>query len=140
MTSNDIQLVQESWALVVPMASEAIEIFYEQLFARDPEIAHLFLDKDMNAQHGKLATALNLVVGLLNQPEALAKPLQELGARHVSYGASENDFATVGSALLATLELGLADRWSDDLAEAWASAWDIVASYVLTGFKAQIAA
>lgn len=140
MTREEIDLVQQSWAQVLAIADTAMELFYERLFELDAEIARLFAGKDMAAQRSHLASAFDLVVQKLHQPETLALPLQELGARHVGYGVGEADFESVGAALLSTLERGLADHWTCAHAQAWAAAWQFILAQVLTGFRAWRAA
>lgn len=140
MTEKDIVLVQESWALVLPKSDAAMEVFYDRLFALDADVAQLFAGKDMTAQHSQLANALDMVVRNLSESEALAQPLQKLGARHVAYGVSESDFATVGEALLSTLAFGLGDRWTDAQERAWIATWEMVSTQMLTGFHMELAA
>lgn len=139
MTDEDIALVQDSWAHVLPIADTAMEMFYERLFELDEDVAKLFAGKDMSAQRSKLADALDMVVRQLPQPDALALPLQKLGARHASYGVAEADFSKVGEALLSTLERGLIDRWTKTHAQAWVSAWEMISTQVLAGFRSQLA-
>lgn len=140
MTEEEIKLVKESWSHVLPIAEAAMTMFYDRLFAMDADVARLFAGKDMSAQRAHLAGAVDGVVRQLHRPEALMRPLQELGARHAGYGVAERDFDTVGDALLATLADGLADRWTPAHARAWSAAWGMIVAQVLTGFRAQKAA
>ena len=57
--------------------------------------------------------------GGLDNLEAIVPAVQELGVRHVNYGVKEEDYATVGSALLSTLEAGLGDAFTPEVKEAW---------------------
>ncbi|WP_195820759.1 globin domain-containing protein [Roseobacter sp. MH60115] len=140
MTEDDVALVQESWAQVVPIADAAMKQFYCRLFDADAGLAKPFADTDMASQRSHLASAINLVVGNLHQPETLVRPLQDLGARHASYRVAERDFDLVGEALLATLASGLADHWTEAHLNAWAAAWQAILSHVLVGFQTQRAA
>jgi hemoglobin-like flavoprotein len=140
MTEDEIAAVQESWALVLPISDAAMQIFYDRLFALDPDIGTLFAGKEMGVQRQQLARALDAVVSQLHQPQALSLPLQRLGARHATYGVREDGFSTVGAALLFTLEQGLADSWTGSVAQSWRSAWDMVRTQVLIGFREQQAA
>lgn len=137
MTEEEVCLVRDSWALVRPGADTALAMFYDRLFELDSRLARLFAAKDMAMQRAHLANALDLVVRHLHQPEALVRPLRDLGARHVGYGVAEGDFMTAGKALLSTLEHGLAEQWTDAHAQAWLAAWESVTAQVLIGFRAQ---
>lgn len=140
MTEDEVAIVKESWAQVLPIADVAMEQFYCRLFELDPSLARLFEKKDMAEQQSHLANAIDLVVTHLHQPEALVRPLQDLGARHVKYGVAANDFQVVGKALLATLESGLADLWTNAHLKAWTAAWEIVVGQIMIGFNTRRAA
>ena len=140
MEEMDAKLVKESWAQVVPIAEEAMAMFYSNLFDLDERIAQLFDGKDMPAQGSKLSSALNLVINNLDHPVMLATKLQEIGARHAGYGASEADFKTVGKALIMTLESGLGDIWTKAHERAWTVAYTFVADQMITGLRTRQAA
>ena len=140
MLEEDIVLVQQSWAQILPKADTAMKVFYDRLFEANAHVARLFLGKDMVAQQSRLATAIDLVVHTLDQPEILVPDLRDLGARHVAYDVTESDFAAVGEALVSTLELGLADLWTNEHARAWAAAWEMICASVLTGYRRELAA
>ena len=42
MDANQIALIRESWAKVVPISEPAAELFYGRLFERAPEVRPLF--------------------------------------------------------------------------------------------------
>ncbi len=136
MTEDEIAAVQESWALVLPNSDAAMQTFYDHLFELDADVATLFAGKDMAAQQQSLACALGTVIGQLHEPQALSGLLRDLGARHAAYGVQEEDFFTVGATLLFALKQGLADRWTSSVAQSWTTAWDIVRTQVLVGFRA----
>jgi len=50
------------------------------------------------------------IVRTLDQPEALIAEVADLGRRHVHYGVQDSQYDSVGTALLWTLERGLAPR------------------------------
>lgn len=140
MEEREIALVRESWALVKPIADDAMAMFYSNLFELDRNIARLFAGKDMSVQRARLADALDLIIRNLDQHGVLAGQLQEIGARHAGYGALEGDFATVGKALILTLEKGLPGIWTDDHKRSWTAAYTFIAAQMLTGHRAQHAA
>ena len=49
--------------------------------------------------------------------------LRALGRRHVGYGVRDSHYATVGEALLWTLEQGLGDAFTPDVRAAWAETY-----------------
>jgi purine-binding chemotaxis protein CheW len=83
----DVALVQSTFELLAPRGEELVENFYALLLERHPAVAPLFEGVDMKQQRAKLLSALATVVATLRDLETLVPHLQELGRRHVGYGA-----------------------------------------------------
>lgn len=127
MTPETINLVQESFRKVVPIAGQAADIFYARLFEIAPEVRRMFPD-DMTGQKRKLISTLAFAVDSLRDLDALVPVLRELGIKHNGYGVEAAHYDTVGAALLFTLEKGLADAWSHELHDAWAEVYGAMSS------------
>lgn len=125
MTPHQIQLVRTSFAQVEPIAAQAATMFYNNLFAADPSLRTLFRG-DMAAQGERLMTMIGAAVGLLERPHALLPVLRSLGSRHAGYGVKDEHYATVGGALLLTLEQGLGEAFTPEVREAWTVMYGIV--------------
>jgi hemoglobin-like flavoprotein len=126
MTPEHIALVQRTFADVLPLADTAAALFYERLFTLDPALRVLF-HRDMQEQGRKLMTVLQLAVAGLSRLEALLPMVQQLGVRHRSYGVKDAHYATVGAALLWTLQQGLGERFTPEVQAAWTSAYTLLA-------------
>ena len=85
MTSDQIRLVQESWAKVVPIADTAADLFYNKLSEDAPLLRSLFLD--IADQKKKLVVMLDVVVAGLSDVGSLIPVVESLGQRHARYGA-----------------------------------------------------
>lgn len=118
MDATKIELVQSSFAKVVPIADKAAEIFYAKLFERDPALKSLFKG-DMTQQGNKLMTMIGAAVNGLNNLEALVPVVQNLGRNHVGYGVTESMYSDVGAALIDTLQTGLGDEFTEETKSAW---------------------
>jgi hemoglobin-like flavoprotein len=70
------------------------------------------------------------VSGLSNLPSVLPAA-SALAKRHVSYGARSEHYPVVGSALLWTLEKGLGDAWTPELAAAWIAAYGTLSGFMI---------
>jgi hypothetical protein len=55
-----------------------------------------------------------------------------LAKRHVSYGAKAEHYPVVGAALLWTLEKGLGDGWTPEVADAWGTAYGTLSGYMIS--------
>ncbi len=130
MTPRQITLVQESWKKVKPIAPQAAEIFYNTLFELDPSLKPMFKN-NMTDQGNKLMTMLDAAVKLLNEPDKLIPAVQKLGVRHVDYQVKESHYATVGEALIKTLETGLADEFTASLKKAWIAVYKTLSTTMI---------
>ena len=127
MTPEKVKLVQDSFAKVVPIAGTAADIFYDRLFETAPQVRSLF-PAEMSDQKGKLMQMLGTAVNGLSDLDALVPAVQDLGRRHVDYGTKPEHYDAVGASLLFTLEKGLGDDWTPDVAEAWTETYGLLAT------------
>lgn len=125
MNHRQIDLVRHSFALVQPIATQAAALFYDNLFQADPSLRGLFRG-DMVHQGERLMSMIGGAVNLLDRPDALVPVLRQLGARHLGYGVVDAHYATVGAALLLTLEQGLGEAFTPDTRAAWTEMYGIV--------------
>ena len=127
MNSRQIELVQSSFAQVVPIADAAAALFYARLFELDPSLRPMFRG-DLTEQGKKLMDMIRTVVGNLRALDRIIPGVRALGSRHAGYGVRDEHYETVGSALLWTLEQGLGDGFTDEVRDAWAVAYTILAN------------
>src|SRR5262245_26052933 len=126
MTPQQVAAVRTSFALVEPIADQAAALFYDNLFRLDPSLRSLFR-RDMSEQGKLLLQMIGAAVRLLDHPQRLLPALHALGARHTGYGVRDTHYATVGAALLQTLQQGLGDAFTHEVREAWIAMYEIVA-------------
>jgi len=67
------------------------------------------------------------VVSGLTRLESLVPAVQALGRRHAGYGVDDEQYDTVAEALLWTLQQGLGEYFTPDIAAAWSTAYGILA-------------
>ena len=130
MNPTQIKLVQDSFAKVAPISEQAAVLFYGRLFEVAPSVRAMFPD-DMKEQRKKLMATLAVVVGGLSNLEAVLPAASALAKRHVNYGAKPEHYPVVGGALLWTLEKGLGDAWTPEVAEAWTAAYGTLSGYMI---------
>ncbi len=130
MTPDQVKAVQASFAKVAPIANQAAAMFYARLFEIAPSVKPLFRG-DMAEQGRKLMATLAVVVNGLGNLEAVLPAASALAKRHVGYGVKPIHYAIVGDALLWTLERGLGDQWTPDLAAAWSDAYSVLSEYMI---------
>jgi len=118
LTSEQIDLVQSSFAKIVPIADLVAELFYKRLFEIAPEVKPLFHD-DLRNQGRKLMATLSLVVGSLRNFDAVMPAVKALAVKQLGYGVVQSHYAHAGEAMIWTLEKGLGDGFSAETKRAW---------------------
>jgi nitric oxide dioxygenase len=131
MTPDQVKLVQDSFAKVAPISETAAVLFYDRLFEIAPQVKAMF-PSDMTEQRRKLMSTLAVVVNGLGKLEAILPAASALAKRHVNYGAKPEHYPVVGAALLWTLEKGLGDAWTAEVAEAWTAAYGTLSGYMIS--------
>jgi nitric oxide dioxygenase len=132
MSPREVSLVQNTFHQLIPVTDQAAALFYARLFELDPALRTLF-DGDMREQGRTLMQSLALTVGSLNQFDALLPALRQLGARHASYGVRDEHYATVGTALLWTLEKCLGSAFTPAARSAWTATYVALANAMMDG-------
>lgn len=132
LTPTQIDHVQRTFQLVAEDPTTAAELFYGHLFEIAPEVRPMFKG-DISEQGRKLMQTLLVVVNNLHKLDNIIPAIAALGKRHVAYGVQDEQYAIVGQALLWTLATALKDEWTDDVAQAWTTAYTIVAETAIAG-------
>jgi hemoglobin-like flavoprotein len=127
MTPEQVALVRALFARVLPIADAAAALFYDRLFALDPSLRPLFRG-DLRAQGRALMGMLRVAVQGLDRLDQIVPAVQALGRRHAGYGVRDEHYATVGAALLWTLERGLGEAFTPATRAAWTAVYTLLAT------------
>lgn len=118
MTTSPTHRVQKTWAQVAPLSEDVARIFYANLFRGDPTTKPLFVG-DLDLQGRKLVQTLGFVVDHLEDPDALMPAARDLAIRHVAYGVTPDQYASVGAALIKSLKHVLGTEFTPEDEAAW---------------------
>jgi hemoglobin-like flavoprotein len=127
VTHEQIRIVQSTWVKMLLIKDAAAQLFYARLFEVDPCLGNLFRG-DVREQGNKLMQVMDAAVNGLSRLEHFVPIVQHLGRRHVGYGVKDHHYRTVGAVLLWTLNQGLGPDFTEDVSDAWAGAYDVLAS------------
>jgi hemoglobin-like flavoprotein len=137
LTQEQRAAVLRTWALVEPVTETVADLVYRRLFELAPDYQALF-PPDIAPQKRKLIQMLRFIVRTLDWSDAQwRESVQEdsdlflvmlaLGRRHAElYKVPDAAYATVGEALVWTLDYGLGKAFTPDVKEAWVRVYTLV--------------
>ena len=131
--SLNVELLRNSFNLVVERRPQITPRFYEILFARYPQVQPLFGRNARKEQAEMLQQALVAVIEHIEDASWLEGTLGAMGKKHVDYGVTHEMYDWVGASLLATLAEIAGNDWTPELEEAWAAAYGAIASLMQKG-------
>jgi hemoglobin-like flavoprotein len=126
LSRGDIAIVQGDWEKVERIGEPAATLLYDRLFLLDPSLRHLF-GPDLAAQKGRLLRMLGAAVYGLSQPDVLMPIVEHLGRKHVRFGVKNEDYTTLASALLWTLQQALGADFGPENLAAWTNVYAVLA-------------
>lgn len=129
----NVELLESSFKLVAPKGEALVTRFYERLFKKYPAVKPLFKKTSIKEQKKKLLASLVLVIQNLRHPDKLTPVLQDMGARHVGYGAKPAHYDAVGENLLAVLGEFAGAAWTPQVKQAWTDAYGAIKTIMLAG-------
>jgi DNA-binding winged helix-turn-helix (wHTH) protein/hemoglobin-like flavoprotein len=112
-----------------------VERFYELLFARHPELRHLFTRSASSLQRRMFGEAIAALVDHADDPAWLAEHLAALGRRHAEYGVTDEMYGWARAAFLDAL-----DHPAAEVRAAWAQIFDRLAAQMIEASHAVLAA
>lgn len=125
-----VALVQASWGKMDAGSSQSATACLINLRAADPTVGSLFkqngIKRSLETMQG-----ISYVVGMLDQPEYLTPYLGSLGRLLRAHGVDESHQQKVRAALLQTLGQSLGDQFTPVHREAWAVAYDLIATIMI---------
>jgi nitric oxide dioxygenase len=125
MESRKIELVQLSFAKVKPHIDKVSELFYQYFFAESDEIKSLFTG-DMQKQKQMFMSALNLAINSLSNLSRITPIIDDLGARHVHFGAKPEQFESLGRSLIRAMKETAPEEFNDEAIMAWNEALELI--------------
>ncbi len=125
LTPAQQRLVRESFEAIREYEVSVVLLFYGRLFELSPEVRALF-KIDIREQARKLMDTLGLVVDAVDHFEALRPRLEDLGRRHVGYGAQPEHYKVLCSALVWAMGQALSVEFDRETKSAWMELLDAV--------------
>ena len=130
LSQQSIDIVK-STAPVLEVHGVAITTaFYKNMFEAHPELLNIF--NHANQARGRQQTALaNTVYAAavhIDNLAAILPVVKQIGQKHVSLGIKPEHYPIVGEFLLGAIKEVLGDAATDDIINAWAEAYGVIAA------------
>ena len=142
MTPDELALIESDGAIIRAAPEAFATTFYATLFELAPETRALFPD-DLVAQRGKLVAELEFLIDAATDTATTGDlgpflvRARELGRRHVDYGVTGPDYATVGLALNAAAGR-VVDGWDERHDRAWTKLYRLISDVMREGADDQL--
>jgi len=127
------EILRTSFEIVDSRDPNFVARFYTRLFARYPQLSRMFGGSVSQRQHTMLYQALVAVLDHIDDASWLEDALKKYGARHASYGVTDEMYDWFGECLLATLADIDDSMWTPELAAAWSEAYVAITGLMKAG-------
>ncbi|MEG3178905.1 globin domain-containing protein [Sphingomonas sp. RB3P16] len=118
LTTEQVRLVRQSYALILQSPNRYAEIFYHRLLLMHPFARALFPD-DMTHQIEVFTKTIDMLIQNVANLDRLHPILSDLAKRHVKYGVRAYQYEAVGTVLIDTFEEMIGVRFTSEIRQAW---------------------
>ncbi|WP_159881469.1 NO-inducible flavohemoprotein [Paenibacillus puerhi] len=108
--------------------------FYERMFTSHPELLNIFnhANQKQGRQQTALANAVYAAAQHIDQLESILPAVKRIAHKHRSLGIRPEHYPIVGQHLLAAIQEVLGDAATEEILEAWAAAYGVIASVFIS--------
>lgn len=131
MEHAQYERIRESFRTLTPRGAEVFAAFVNRLNGT-PVLRAMFPAEPQDHAQAFLSPC-GLIVKNLHRITAIEYLLHETGARNQARGVLPQHYGAARDALLATLAEALGEAWTDELADDWSQAVDVVISVFIRG-------
>jgi hemoglobin-like flavoprotein/Ran GTPase-activating protein (RanGAP) involved in mRNA processing and transport/tRNA A-37 threonylcarbamoyl transferase component Bud32 len=135
LAEDTVTRLESSFARLAAQGMDFAERFYAEYFRRQPSVKPLFAQASIRRQQHHLMAMLAMVIDHLRHPDVATRSLEELGSRHVQYGASASHYVTMTPVLLDAMRQTLGEAWTPEVAEAWREGLDAISSVMMQAHR-----
>ena len=133
VNKTEVQLVQRTFEMILPIADTFVAMFYDRFFAVAPDARRLF-STDMAVQREKVIDMLAMAVRSLDDPDALENELSDLGDRHIEYRVDTQYYQTMNQAIIGALQDCLGERLTPEMVVAWEKALQFMTDRMIAAY------
>ena len=130
LSQKTIEIVKSTVPVLKEHGLEITKTFYKTMFTNNPEVKEMFnMDKQESGEQPKaLAMTILAAAQNIDNLEVLLPAVKKIGNIHVNSNVKPEHYPIVGkNLLLAIKEEVLGDAATEDVLNAWAEAYEVIA-------------
>ena len=129
LNQNTIDIIKSTVPVLKEHGLEITKTFYKTMFTNNPEVKEMFnMDKQESGEQPKaLAMAVLAAAQNIDNLEAILPAVQKMCKAHVNANVKPEHYPIVGENLLAAIKEVLKDAATEEVLNAWAEAYEVIA-------------
>lgn len=129
LTEQTIRVIKSTVPVLEIHGVTITKRFYDRLFTAHPELLNLFnhANQKQGRQQTALANAVYAAALHIDRLEAILPAVKQIAHKHRSLGVKAEHYPIVGQHLLAAIKEVLGDAATDEILQAWAEAYGVIA-------------
>lgn len=129
LSQKTIDVVKSTVPVLKEHGVEITTTFYKRMFEKHPEVKEMFnMDKQNSGEQPKaLAMTVLAAAQNIDNLEALLPAVKKIAQVHVDSNVKPEHYPIVGENLLAAIKEVLGDAATEDVINAWAEAYGVIA-------------
>lgn len=129
LNEKTIDIVKSTVPVLKENGLEITKTFYRIMFENNPEVKSMFnMDKQESGEQPKaLAMTVLAAAQNIDNLEVLLPAVKKIGQVHVNKNVGPEHYPIVGKNLLLAIKEVLGDKATDEVINAWAEAYEVIA-------------
>ncbi len=129
LSQKTIEIVKSTVPVLKEHGLEITKTFYKTMFTNNPEVKEMFnMDKQESGEQPKaLAMTILAAAQNIDNLEVLLPAVKKIGNIHVNSNVKPEHYPIVGKNLLLAIKEVLGDAATEDVLNAWAEAYEVIA-------------
>lgn len=134
LSAETVKIIKSTVPVLKEHGETIIKTFYKRILTNYPELKNVFnmTNQVSGRQPAILAHTVYAAAVNIEHLELILPAIQEGLHKHVSLGVTPEQYSIVGENLLAAIKETLGDAATDDIINAWAEAYGIIANIFIT--------
>ncbi len=137
LDQKTIDIIKSTVPALKAHGVEITTVFYKNMFEQNPEVKELFnMDKQKSGEQPKaLAMAVLAAAQNIDNLEAITPVVKKIGEVHCNCNVKPEHYPIVGKHLLGAIKEVLGDAATDEVLDAWAQTYQVLADVFINKEK-----